>query len=294
MVFQSYALWPHMTVFQNVAYPLRLRGVKSAVIREKVAAALQTVGLAGLENRQVPALSGGQQQRVALARALIYEPALLLLDEPFSNLDARLREQMRLDLRLLQQRLGMTCLFVTHDQAEALSLSDRLAVMNHGRVEQLGTPLEVYSDPATPVVRDFLGRVATFRGRTRGRSADGRIAVVLEGNGETPLYVDDRGDVPAADGDVELSIRPEDIAVHRSHPGEPNNLLCGRLEALLFLGDSYESPVRVGEQTILLELPRSGGWRQGEEIYLTLPPGALRLWPRASRAAAGGSAGGPP
>jgi ABC-type Fe3+/spermidine/putrescine transport system ATPase subunit len=288
MVFQSYALWPHMTVFENVAYPLRLRGVKAAVIREKVVAVLETVGLPGLENRPVPALSGGQQQRVALARALVYEPALLLLDEPFSNLDARLRAQMRVDLRLLQRRLGMTCLFVTHDQAEALSLSDRLAIMDRGRVEQIGTPLGVYSEPATPNVRDFLGRVATFAGRTSGRHADGRLAVHLQGEGQPTIHVDDRGDGLAPDSAVEVSIRPEDILVDRSPPHPADNVLSGCIEALLFLGDTYETRVRVGEHTITLELPRSQEWREGQQIYLTLPAGALRVWPRA-----GGEAGRP-
>src|SRR5581483_3533415 len=140
MVFQSYAIWPHMTVEENVAYPLKLRHLSKERVRERVSAALDLVGMSGLERRPAPLLSGGQQQRVALARALVYEPEVLLLDEPFSNLDAKLRDQMRVELKLLQHRLGITVVFVTHDQVEALSLSDRVAVMNLGEVQQIGKP----------------------------------------------------------------------------------------------------------------------------------------------------------
>src|SRR2546426_236624 len=164
MVFQSYAIWPHMNVFENVAYPLRLRGVKRSVVAEKVTRVLDLVGLAGLDERGATLLSGGQMQRLALCRALVYEPDLLLLDEPFSNLDAKLREQMRVELKLLQRRLGITVLFVTHDQIEALSLSDRIAVMQRGRVEQVGAPRELYERPASAFVRDFLGQTVILRG----------------------------------------------------------------------------------------------------------------------------------
>ena len=165
MVFQSYALWPHMTVFENVVYPLRLRGVKGREAERKVADVLGLVGLAGLEDRPAPALSGGQQQRVALARALVFSPKVLLLDEPLSNLDAQLREEMRRELKALQQRVRITVIFVTHDQIEALSLSDRVAIMKFGRLEQVGTPEEVYYRPATPFVRDFLGKTFLVSGK---------------------------------------------------------------------------------------------------------------------------------
>jgi iron(III) transport system ATP-binding protein len=144
MVFQSYAIWPHMTVFENVAYPLKVRHIASSQIRDRVIRTLDLVGLGGLENRQAPQLSGGQQQRVALARALVHEPRILLLDEPFSNLDAKLREQMRFHLKLLLKKINITVVFVTHDQIEALSLSDRTAVMNAGHIDQLGSPRELY------------------------------------------------------------------------------------------------------------------------------------------------------
>src|SRR6185369_7653365 len=168
MVFQSYAIWPHMSVFENVAYPLRLRRTPRAAIDDRVARVLELVGLQGLQARPATLLSGGQMQRLALCRALVYEPDLLLLDEPFSNLDAKLREQMRMELKLLQRRLGVTVLFVTHDQIEALSLSDRIAVMQQGRVEQVGPPRALYEHPATAFVRDFLGQTVILRGRVAG------------------------------------------------------------------------------------------------------------------------------
>src|SRR5215469_12603774 len=164
MVFQSYAIWPHMTVFENVAYPLRVRRVKERETRQAVERALAMVGLAGLADRPAPNLSGGQQQRVALARSLVFEPQILLLDEPFSNLDARLRAQMRAELKMLQRRLAVTVVLVTHDQVEALSVSDRIAVMRQGRLEQLGTPQQLYREPASVPVRDFVGRTIVLKG----------------------------------------------------------------------------------------------------------------------------------
>jgi len=156
MVFQSYAIWPHMTVGENVAFPLRVRGKSKSEIRERVAQTLELVGLPGMEARPAPALSGGQQQRVALARALIVAPRILLLDEPFSNLDAKLRAQMRGELKVLQERLRFAALFVTHDQSEALSLSNKIAVMNHGVIQQCGPPRALLEAPANEFVRDFL------------------------------------------------------------------------------------------------------------------------------------------
>ena len=165
MVFQSYAIWPHLTVFENIAYPLRIRRNSTAEVRDKVARTLQLVGLADHADRPATHLSGGQQQRVAVARAIVFDPTLLLMDEPFSSLDAKLREQMRAELKVLQRQLGITILFVTHDQSEALAISDRLAVMSGGRMEHIGTPMELYTHPGSPTVRDFLGRTLLLRGR---------------------------------------------------------------------------------------------------------------------------------
>src|ERR687897_318250 len=189
MVFQSYALWPHMTVFENVAYPLKLRGVRRAEVRTKVADVLALVGLAGLEERPAPALSGGQQQRVALARALVFSPSVLLLDEPLSNLDAQLREEMRRELKALQRRLGITVLFVTHDQIEALSLSDRIAIMKAGQFEQVGSPEEVYYRPLTPFVRDFLGKTFLLPGKILQINEE-RVQVEIQQVGVSPLAIE--------------------------------------------------------------------------------------------------------
>ena len=282
MVFQSYAIWPHMTVFENVAYPLALRGAKGAIVREKVTRVLDLVGLSGLETRSATRLSGGQMQRLALCRALVYEPDLLLLDEPFSNLDAKLREQMRVELKLLQRRLGVTVLFVTHDQIEALSLSDRIAVMQRGRVEQVGTPRGLYDRPASAFVRDFLGQTVVLRGRIAGREAgvmtvkmDGALAGrILAGRAPAEGSLED-------DAGVQLAIRPEDIVVAADESPRPDDhTLPGVIEALLFVGDRYEARVALSaEQRILLFLGRGGDWREGQSLRLYFPPEAVSVWP---------------
>ncbi|HYB71317.1 MAG TPA: ABC transporter ATP-binding protein [Candidatus Bathyarchaeia archaeon] len=279
MVFQSYAIWPHMTVFDNVAYPLTLRGTGRREIRERVGRVLDLVGLAGTEARAATLLSGGQMQRLALCRALVYEPDLLLLDEPFSNLDAKLREQMRLELRLLQRRLGITVLFVTHDQIEALGLSDRIAVMQAGRVEQVGAPRSLYEHPGSAFVRDFLGSTVILRGRVAGVAA-GDVRVALNG-GLAGCSVAGRSVSTAAlapDAPVHVAIRPEDIAVDVA-PGD-RRALQGVIEALLFVGDHYEARVSLGgEQRIVLMLPRSREWKEGQPLALGFPPEAASVWP---------------
>jgi iron(III) transport system ATP-binding protein len=181
MVFQSYAIWPHMTVAENVMFPLKSRRFPKGEIRERVRRAVELVGMAGFEDRPGPLLSGGQQQRVALARALVTEPRVLLLDEPFSNLDAKLREQMRIEVKLLQKRLKIAVLFVTHDQIEALSLSNRIALMNFGVVQQQGSPRALYEEPANEFVRDFLGRTLLFKGKVQSSNPSGRMAIAIEG-----------------------------------------------------------------------------------------------------------------
>ena len=280
MVFQSYAVWPHMTVFENVAYPLRARRVPRAEIRERVLRALELVGLQGLEERPGPLLSGGQQQRVAVARALVYEPRLLLLDEPFSNLDARLREQMRVELKILQRELGISVLLVTHDQIEALSLSDRLAVMNMGSVEQLGPPDEVYSAPVSPFVRDFLGRVVVLPGVVESSGA-GSAAVRVRAAGGPVLQCPCEGEPPEEGRAVSIAIRPEVVSVT---PGAAKgklapNAIEGRIEALLFMGDSYECRIGLGEeQHVLLQAPRTVRWEEGSPVVLGFPQEHLTLW----------------
>ena len=286
MVFQTYAIWPHMTVFDNVAYPLVLRGMKRAAIRDKVGRVLGQVGLEGLEARAATLLSGGQMQRLALCRALVYEPDLLLLDEPFSNLDAKLREQMRIEVKLLQRRLGITVLFVTHDQVEALSLSDRIAVMQRGRVEQVGPPRHLYERPASAFVRDFLGQTVLLRGRVGpappGASPEA-VTVVMNGSlaGHCLVGQPAPGTTLAPGAPASAAIRPEDIRVIQEGGAEPGvHALPGVIDTLLFVGDRYEARVTLGgEHSILLLLPRAPEWREGQGVRLGFPPALVSVWP---------------
>ncbi len=285
MVFQSYALWPHMTVFENVAYPLKLRGIRGMEVEKKVDEVLGLVGLAGLGERSAPALSGGQQQRVALARALVFSPHMLLLDEPLSNLDAQLREEMRRELRALQQRLRINVLFVTHDQIEALSLSDRIAIMKAGRVEQVGTPEEVYYQPATPFVRDFLGKTFLLAGKVL-RITDHQIDVEVQQLGAVPLVIE-RSNAPAcANGiaalgqAVMIAIRPEKIAIWGSPPEGRSNMIPAHLQAAQFLGDRYEYTVALGSETRVLVSPAEQPLKAGEKVFLELKSEGITLWPQ--------------
>ena len=207
MVFQNYAVWPHKTVFENVVFGLKLRKVPAAQARKQVEEALALVNLSGLEGRYPNELSGGQQQRVALARSLVVEPSILLLDEPLSNLDAKLRERMRVELKELQRRTGITFVYVTHDQAEALALSDQVAVMSAGRLQQYGTPFEVYAHPANRMVADFMGLVNLVPGRLREISNGGGT---IEVAGDLALNVAKIDGFSPGDS-VDIAIRPENI-----------------------------------------------------------------------------------
>lgn len=279
MVFQSYAIWPHMTVFKNVAYPLELRKVSSAVIKEKVNRVLSLVGLEGLGDRPAPHLSGGQQQRVALARALVYEPEMLLLDEPLSNLDAKLREQMRVELKLLQQKLGITVVYVTHDQLEALSLSDQVVVLSQGRIEQQGKPRDLYEQPQTPFVRDFLGKTVVLRGVTR--TIEGRrLRVELTHAGG--IVVECPCDSPeslSAGQKVYVSVRPEDVVVTEAGYASGDNYLKGTVETVLFAGERTECQIKVGEESILVYVPRSQVMDPGQSVSFQLPRETVNVWP---------------
>jgi ABC-type Fe3+/spermidine/putrescine transport system ATPase subunit len=280
MVFQSYAIWPHMTVFENVAYPLELRGVPRAEIRTRVERVLDLVGMAGYADRPAPDLSGGQQQRVALCRALVYEPDVLLLDEPFSNLDARLRHQMRIEVKLLQRRLGISVVFVTHDQLEALSMSDQIAVLNRGCVEQVGAPNELYDAPATPFVRDFLGQTVSLRGQLTPSAPQGCVALTVQGTSFYSPHHSLSGTEPGTPAHV--SIRPEDLVVsHRNGAaGTQTNCVGGTIEALLFVGDRYEARVVLDSgEPLLLPLSRSGDWATGEPVLLAWPAERTHVWP---------------
>jgi ABC-type Fe3+/spermidine/putrescine transport system ATPase subunit len=275
MVFQSYAIWPHMNVFENVAYPLRVRGVGGQNVQQAVQRALDQVGLASLAQRPATQLSGGQQQRVALARSLVFEPQLLLLDEPFSNLDAQLRGQMRAELKVLQRRLGVTVVLVTHDQVEALSVSDRIGVMRQGRLEQLGTPQQLYRHPATVGVRDFVGRTIVLDGVVD----EVRSEAVVVRVGETQTITACSGMPGLRPGEsVQVTVRPEHALVEAGRQVGPNQL-GARIEALLFIGDHYEATLALDiGQRVTAHLPAADGWREEQAVTLTLPGEGLRVW----------------
>ncbi len=279
LVFQNYALFPHMTVFENVAYSLRIRHVPEVMVRAEVEAALKTVELDELGSRLPGHLSGGQQQRVALARALVMKPDLLLFDEPLSNLDAKLRVQVRGELRRLQNRLGTTALYVTHDQDEAMSLSDRIAVMRAGQVEQVGTPEEIYARPASLFVADFVGQVNALPGRVVDR-ANGRVSV------ETLNHrIQVSGSVGVAT-EVLVLVRPEAVRLCGPTPDG----LAGVVEELEYRGDRIEYRIRVGTALIVavdLALRSSRRIGQGDRVGLQLMEEGLHLLPAEATGAGG-------
>jgi iron(III) transport system ATP-binding protein len=243
MVFQSYAIFPHLTVFENMAYGLNVQRLPKAQVKERVARALDLVELTGLENRAPNQLSGGQQQRVALARALVMEPKVLLMDEPLSNLDAKLREQMRTEIRRIQKRLGITSVYVTHDQVEAMTLSDRVVVMNEGRIEQIGTPTEIYRYPRTRFVADFIGTANFVEATVLGQS-DGHLALDSLG---TSLSVPAPPDELSEGQEATLVVRPEMVAIDES---------AGQVEGIVqratYLGNVVEYDVEVAGQMLAL------------------------------------------
>jgi ABC-type Fe3+/spermidine/putrescine transport system ATPase subunit len=276
MVFQSYAIWPHLSVFENVAFPLRVRKENNDTVRKRVLQALEVVGLGGLEERGATQLSGGQQQRVALARALVYEPAILLLDEPLSNLDAKLREQMRVEIRALQRKLGLTVLYVTHDQAEAMTLSDRIAVVNRGRFEQIGAPEEVYERPATPFVAEFLGRTVSFEGKI-ARTAAGCTLEFAEAAGCCALI----GPSAAALVDgirARVFTRPEDVEILPAEQKQANRI-SGVIEQVAYLGDRFEYHVKAAGVSLILLAPKKKRFVAGEAVALALDPARLNVRP---------------
>jgi ABC-type Fe3+/spermidine/putrescine transport system ATPase subunit len=275
MVFQNYALWPHMTVFDNVAFGLVERRVPGPEVRRRVAEALEKVGLAGMEGRFPSQLSGGQQQRVALARALVVRPRLLLLDEPFSNLDAKLRVQMRAELARLQRELGITTLYVTHDQEEALVLSDRIALLESGRLVQAGSPRELYERPREPFVADFLGGANLLDGVVR-RAGSGEAEIQVAGTTVT-LPVDG----PLAPGArVWVSVRPEHL---RLSGDAGTGALSGVVRATDYLGWTLQAEVELhdGARVQVRGLDPAVGLQPGERVVLRLDPQRVRVFPQA-------------
>lgn len=276
MVFQSYAVWPHMTVFENVAFPLRVRHCPSSEVRRRVTDVLETIGLATMADRPATLLSGGQQQRVALGRALVSDPTVLLLDEPFSNLDARLREGMRLELGQLQRRLGVTTIFVTHDQTEAMMLSDRVFVMNAGRVEQVGSPRDVYERPASRFVMDFLGGINTLRG-TCVRVDNGSCRVRLSDgswlDATVPADIDNGGAVAVAfrSADVALTVGDRDL-------GGGATGWAATVEAVAYMGGREEYLLRLADGSEIKAERITENVTPGTPVRASVPAERLRVW----------------
>jgi iron(III) transport system ATP-binding protein len=276
MVFQSYAVWPHMTVFANVAYGLKVRGVTGAAMARRVREVLELVGLQGLADRYATKLSGGQQQRVALARALAYRPRVLLCDEPLSNLDANLREQMRLELLRLQRELGVTIVYVTHDQAEALVLSDRIVVMHQGRIVQQGEPERIYAEPANRFVADFIGVANLLEARLVEPGRDGSLGCV-ETDWGRPRRLRCRGAEGGAPGDRgTVAVRPEGIQLSRNRPAGEENVLEGEVRDLIYLGNFLDCRVDVEGKELRIQLDHSVEMPPGTPVYVRLPPEQCR------------------
>jgi len=277
MVFQSYALFPHMTVFENVAFPLRTRRVAGPEVAKRVDEVLTAVRMSGLGARYPRQLSGGQQQRIALARALVYRPSLLLMDEPLGALDKKLREEMQSEIKSLQRELGITTLYVTHDQQEALALSDRIAIMNGGDVIQTGSPLALYEHPATGFVAGFLGDVNLLEG-VAAEAARGLLRVQIVDGPEVLTL----GEQPLAPGKrVRLTIRPERLELGSTELAVPN-AWRGRVREVVFHGELVRYGVEVESRVVLrVTRPFRGPdtlFARGEEIWLTSRPEDWRLF----------------
>jgi len=267
MVFQNYAVWPHMTVFNNIAYPLRIRKMSSAEIKKKVGEALSIVRLEGLEKRYPWQMSGGQQQRVAFARALVYSPEVLLLDEPLSNLDAKLREEMRFEIQEIQKKTNITVVYVTHDQSEAMVMSDRIVVMKYGEIQQIGPPMEIYEVPANEFVADFIGLSNFVRGEVLDISQNNvRIKLVeLEG---APDVVFSLKKIPE-EKEVLVVVRPEDIEI------TDNGTIPGIISKMIYLGDRMDYRILSGDKILRVLSSKDIIRHEGEKIRLTIKKGAI-------------------
>ena len=269
-VFQSYALFPFLTVEENVAFGLRYKNVTKVDARKKTAEALSLVRLEGYQKRRPGQLSGGQQQRVALARALVLNPAVLLLDEPLGALDAKLRKALQIELKALQEEVGITFIYVTHDQEEALTMSDRLAVMSSGRVEQIGSPAEVYEDPSTAYVADFLGvsNLMSAHGDGGGRVRLGDFQLMAA-----------RGDFGAR-GRIRIIVRPERVHLE-DHGTSGDNRIPGMVERVLYVGSTFQVLVHLAHgETLQAWMQNRGGdppWQQGTAVSVYLPADAIRV-----------------
>jgi len=272
MVFQNYAVWPHMKVFNNIVYGLKLQKLSRQSIQEKAQKVLELVGLGGLEDRYPGQLSGGQQQRVALARALVTNPKVLLLDEPLSNLDAKLREELRFEIKSLVRRMGITSVYVTHDQAEAMVISDRIAVMDSGNVVQIGTAHEIYEKPANKFVADFIGTMNFMPGEVVEVLPDA-TGVYVRTEFNEKILCTTSGKTAASPGEkVYASIRPEDVEVFTEPPQAVENLFKGIIAHKAYLGNFLFFFVNINDTMIRVQVPHHMLQEEGEELYLFLNP----------------------
>ena len=274
-VFQSYALFQHMTVFQNIAFGLEMEGAKKEEIDHRVKRSLEMVQLTGMERRRPKQLSGGQQQRVAVARALVKVPDVLLLDEPLGALDLKLRKEMQLELKALQQQLGITFVYVTHDQEEAMTMSDRIAVMSKGKVQQMGTPVEIYERPANKFVADFIGESNFFEGRIKSLSNDEAVVHVPELNAELTGLPVSHGLVNGED--VTVSIRPEKVLISEKPMNQ--NTFRGRVTNTVYIGtdthvyvDLMGKKMKVYEQNRISRLDPGSFYTVGQDVTLVMMP----------------------
>jgi len=276
MVFQNYAIWPHMTIFENVAYALRLRHVPRPEIEQRVAEVLHLVNMDALADRDASRLSGGQQQRVALARGITFHPQAMLMDEPLSNLDARLRAQMRDALKELQNRLGLTTIYVTHDQEEALALSDRIIVMRAGQIEQAGKPLEIYNGPRTPFVANFVGAANLIEG-CLSRGERGRLLFTATGG----VVLECANPSPALPADYQgpciASVRTVYPRLSRSRDAAEQNTFPGVIQRGVFLGDTVLYTVTGGVGELMVRALPTDFHHEGDQVFVSIAPGHIHL-----------------
>jgi iron(III) transport system ATP-binding protein len=270
MVAQSYAIWPHMNVYENIAFPLRMRGERNPVIAERVGSALDVVRLQGLGRRNATDLSGGQQQRVALARAIVARPKVLLFDEPLSNLDAKLREQMRYLLKDIQKEIKITAVYVTHDQSEAMGLGDELIVMNSGRIEQRGDARSLYCDPATRFVAEFIGVANVLQGKLMEAESDEHMVSVRLGDAAGgPVLRCRRGAYGSGNG-VAVLIRPEWVMAGTDQPDQVENVVSGTVSNSQYLGERTELIVRTEFNDMRITASGSADYKEGMKVFLVV------------------------
>ncbi len=267
VVFQNYALFPHMTVAENVSFPLKMRGVSRSEIVERVGKALDMVQLGAFQDRKPIQLSGGQQQRVALARSLVFEPEVVLMDEPLGALDKKLREQMQLDIRDIHRRLGLTIVFVTHDQTEALTMSDRIAIFNHGKIEQIGTPAQIYDNPQTQFVAEFIGETNLLTGKVKS-AGNGVLGVHLESGANIEVRTSTIADVGKP---VKVSVRPERVEINSDVPA--SNRLSATVADIVYHGDHLQVRIRnQGKDLIVKANRKSSPLSVGDEVVASFSP----------------------